>query len=216
MKIKFPKEYVPQKSFLIFISLIPHPSDCKLDKAEYLCVCGNKCIGYVSNVKTGKKISCGCKRYLGTPKHGLSEHPLYSVWENMYSRCYNAKLVSYKNYGGRGVRICDEWKNSPATFIKWGLENGWKEGLELDKDIKGDGLLYSPGTCLFVTVKENGNNRRANHRITFNGETLTLAQWADKLGIKQPTLCIRLKKWNIERALSEPVNFSKPKKHTCK
>jgi hypothetical protein len=210
MKIKRPKDYVPDRSFLKFISLIPHAVDARLDKAEYLCECGEKCIGYVSNVKTGKKISCGCKKGLGTPKHGLSEHPLYAAWENMYSRCYNAKVISYKNYGGRGVEMCNEWKDSPEVFIRWGLENGWQIGLELDKDIKGNGMLYSPETCLFVTRKVNGNNRRVNRKIAYNGETKTLAEWADGLGISHSTFHHRLKKWSIERAITEPLYYSKP------
>lgn len=210
MNKNWPKDYVPDNSFLKFISLLPHPVDSRLDKAEYLCICGSKCIGYISNVKTGKKISCGCKRWQGTPKHGLSEHPLYSVWENMYSRCYNESVKSYKNYGGRGVKMCEEWKGSPEAFIKWGLANGWREGLECDKDIKGDGLLYSPDTCMFVTQKENSNNRRVSRKITFNGETKTLAEWADSIGMSHSNLHNRLESWSIERALTEPLYHSKP------
>lgn len=210
MNKNWPKDYIPSNSYLKFILLLPHPTDARLDKAEYLCICGKKCTGYISNVKTGKKISCGCKRWLGTPKHGLSEHPLYSVWENMYSRCYNPKVLSYKNYGGRGVRMCEEWKNNPDAFIRWGIKNGWQAGLELDKDIKGDGMLYSPKTCLFVTCKENGNNRRVNRNVTYNGRTQTMAQWADEIGISHCALHYRLNKWSVERALTEPIFYSKP------
>jgi len=208
MRKKYSIDYTPDTSFLKFKSLIPHEGDTRLIKAEYLCVCGNICTALINNVKRGKKISCGCKLHLGTPTHGKSEHPLYSVWENMYSRCYNKKIKSYKHYGGRGVEVCEEWRNSPGTFIEWGLLNGWREGLELDKDIKG-GMVYSPQTCVFVTSKENSNNRRSNRFITYKGKTQTLAQWADEIGLSHSGLFCRIKKWGLNKALTEPVKNKK-------
>jgi hypothetical protein len=200
IRIVRPNNFTPEKSLLTFIE-ITHISDraFAFHKAKYLCKCGNYIEANINNVKTGKTTSCGCMWHIGTPTHGQSEHPLYAVWENMLSRCYNKKVKSYNNYGGRGVTMCPEWKNDPGAFIRWGLSNGWKKGLQLDKDIKG-GLLYSPETCIFITVKENCNNRRTSRYITYNGETKTLIQWCETFNVQAPTLHGRIAKHGVEKA----------------
>ena len=137
-------------------------------------------------------------------RHGLSDHPLYCVWENMLTRCTNKKNKAYYRYGGRGVIMCEEWMLDPLSFVRWGIENGWEKGLQLDKDILGDGKLYSPKTCMFVTPKINSNNRSDNRIIVFNGESKTLAQWADQLGIRHSALHARLQKWSLEKSLTTP------------
>lgn len=160
-KKETPIYFVPEKTFLTFIELVDNNNIYSFKKALYNCNCGGSIIANVGNVKSGKTISCGCKLHKGTPKHGFSNHPLYCVWENMTTRCYNPKNKSYKNYGGRGIKICKDWKESPASFIRWGIENGWAKGLQLDKDIKG-GKIYSPKNCIFVTPAINSIHRRSN------------------------------------------------------
>lgn len=206
-KKESPIDFIPHRSLLAFIKKTIYAERYSLCKALYKCKCGNEIEAYIGNVKSGKTLSCGChKKSVKTNiKHGLSDHPLYSVWENMTSRCYNKKVRSYNSYGGRGVSVCKEWLENPEKFIRWGIDNGWKSGLQLDKDKIGNGLLYSPEICVFITPKENSNNRRTNKKITFNGETKTLAQWADSLGMTHPTLCVRLQNWSIERSLTQPI-----------
>ena len=92
-------------------------------------------------------------------KHNISKHPLYNVYNNMINRCYDTNNKSYNDYGARGVVVCDEWKNSIDNFYNWAIKNNWELGLHLDKDIKGNGFLYSPNTCTFVTPKVNSNKR---------------------------------------------------------
>lgn len=92
-------------------------------------------------------------------KHGLSKHPIYVVWNHMIQRCYNAKCKAFRNYGARGIGVCDEWCDSPAEFIKWCEANGWDSKLEIDRvDNNSD---YSPENCRFVTHRENQNNKRS-------------------------------------------------------
>lgn len=97
-------------------------------------------------------------------KHQLRTHPLYRVWLQMRYRCNSAKSPDYKNYGGRGVKICNEWGDF-KVFYDWCIQNGWQKGLQLDKDIKArqagiEPLLYSPDSCSFVTIKANTQNSR--------------------------------------------------------
>ena len=92
-------------------------------------------------------------------KHGYYKHPLYAnVYFNMKRRCYDSKTWNYKNYGGRGIRVCNKWNNDVVKFIEWALINGYGKGLQIDR-INNDGD-YSPDNCRFVTPKENSNNRR--------------------------------------------------------
>ena len=90
-------------------------------------------------------------------KHGLSSHPLYRVWAGMKARCYNKNSKIYEYYGRRGIKICNEWINNPTDFIFWGLKNGYKLGLDIDRiNNNGD---YTPDNCRFTTRKININNR---------------------------------------------------------
>ena len=98
------------------------------------------------NGKKNKTIICGCR------------HPLYKKWVNMKSRCYNPNVHDYENYGARGITVCDEWKNNPNAFIFWGLCNGWKDGLQIDRIDNNKG--YSPDNCRFVAIQENLKNKR--------------------------------------------------------
>lgn len=140
-------------------------------------------------------------------KHGIKRHPLYAVWDSMKARCYNKKNKDYKNYGARGVRICEEWRIDFLSFCNWAIENGWEKGLQIDKDMKGDGLLYSPKTCSIVTPKQNYNATRRSRYFTFNGKTKTMAQWAELFNIKYASFKYRIYQgWDIEKALTTPVN----------
>ena len=111
----------------------------------------------------GKEIqSCGCKRVSNIKKsctkHGDTSnsniHPIYRAYMHMKERCYKPNTKHYDRYGGRGVTICDEWKDDYLSFRKWSIDNGWKVGLEIDKDISGS-KIYSPDTCKWVTHLEN-------------------------------------------------------------
>ena len=99
--------------------------------------------------------------------HGYSKHPLYDVWGMIKQRCCNKNCPNYKDYGSRGIRVCDEWKNSAKTFIEWCLENGWKKGFEIDR-IDNDGDYY-PENCRFVTPKKNNHNQRLLQKNNTSG-----------------------------------------------
>lgn len=130
--------------------------------------------------------------YKRTPKT-IYPYSLRAAYWSMMGRCYCKKNIGYHMYGGRGVTVCKEWKGKINVFCKWATENGWAIGLQLDKDKKGNGLLYSSETCCFITPVENSNNRRDNKKFLFNGDMLTLTQISRLCGVKAATLRRRIK-----------------------
>lgn len=173
------------------------------------CDCGNTVIVQYSHLISGNTKSCGClqkeltsKRFA---KHNNSTHPLYGVWTMMKQRCYNHNNKSYKNYGARGIKVCDEWKNDFITFYNWAIENGYKDGLTIDRlNVNED---YSPNNCAWVTQKIQQNNRRNNIVINYGGFSGTLSQWSVRTGIPYATLRKRIVElgWDYYEALSVPV-----------
>lgn len=137
------------------------------------CDCGNEKIINKCHLVSGKIVSCGCfhKEQFGNSrrKHGLShKERLYSLWLNMKDRCYNKNNSHYNSYGGRGIVVCDEWKNDYISFRNWCISNGYKEeiresgrnNLTIDRiDVNGN---YEPSNCRFLTNKENCLNKRNN------------------------------------------------------
>jgi hypothetical protein len=174
------------------------------------CDCGNEVIVTSLNLKNGSSNSCGCyqkeKAAAVNFKHGLSSHPLFDVHYDMLRRCYNSSCKSYKNYGARGINVCDEWRDDVNSFIQWG-EKDYKPGLQIDR-IDNDGN-YEPENCRWVSNKENSNNKRTNKYITFKGKIQTQAQWARELDINEETFAGRLRAgWSEEKAITTPVNHN--------
>lgn len=131
---------------------------------ECICECGNKTIVRSDSLKDGNTISCGCYRDecniekgKRTKKHGESNTRLYNIWKVVKQRCYNTKGSGYKWYGGKGVVMCDEWKNNFQEFRDWALSHGYDENLTIDR-IDSDGN-YEPNNCRWITQAEN--TRRA-------------------------------------------------------
>lgn len=163
------------------------------------CDCGNETIVAYGNLKSGRTKSCGC---LYNERHGKSHTRLYSIWVGMKTRCNNPNHHEWSNYGGRGIAICDEWQNDFISFYNWAMYNGYADNLTLDRKDNNKG--YSPENCRWSTNKEQQNNRRSNHTITYNGKTQTIKQWADELGIPRITLQNRITRlhWDIEKAMT--------------
>jgi hypothetical protein len=170
---------------------------------KWLCKCD---CGLTKEIKGGnlrggysKCCSHSCPFSTAT-KHLMSGTPEFVSWCSMNARCYNTKTNRYENYGGRGIKVCDRWKNSFKNFYK---DMGKRpKGFTLDRiDPNGD---YTPENCRWATYKEQAKNRKSTYYITFNNQTLTKVEWAKKLNIKYSTLSERLRRgWSIERAFNE-------------
>lgn len=132
---------------------------------------------------------------------------ILGILKGMKQRCYNPNCEKYPRYGGRGITVCDEWRNNPQAFYDWSMENGYADDLTIDR-INNDGN-YEPSNCRWATAKQQNNNR-THKTYTYNGETKTLSQWADKLGVCDQTLYSRLKNgWSIEKTFAEPIDVCK-------
>lgn len=173
------------------------------------CECGNIKIVRGDSLKQGLTLSCGCLHKnavknackINFLKHGLSKTRINNIWFDMKARCYNKESINYKNYGGRGITVCNEWKNDFLAFYNWAIKNGYNDTFSIDRiNVNGN---YYPDNCRWVDIKTQSNNRRNNHLITYNGITHTLSEWAEIKGIKVSTLTMRLKHygWSIEKSL---------------
>lgn len=211
-----PIDFVHPESRLSFIRQVCSAKDIDkkhfMAKALYKCSCGTIKEIVIAKAKNGHTISCGCyAKENPTVLHGLHWHPLYKTFYNIKKRCYEESCKAYRDYGGRGVRICEEWLKNPISFVKWGIDKGWTKGLEVDKDIipKRLGipaLLYSPEMCSIVTRKDNQNAKRNNRVICFNGVVKNISQWSECVGIDRCTLLNRLKKgWSVDETLMTPL-----------
>lgn len=137
-------------------------------------------------------------------KHGKTFTTEYVSWNSMKDRCYNENHMAYKNYGGRGIFVCDRWINSFENFLNdMGKKPNGNYSIHRINNDNG----YCPKNCKWATHKEQQGNTKKSHMITFNGKTQCLSAWAEDLGISRSTLDMRINKnkWTIERALTQRV-----------
>ena len=189
-----------------------------------LCDCGNEYIAKSYALRTGKTTQCrecalkqigdANRKYFLTHEHPTppnkiiesEKYPtitrrLRETYTNMKTRCYNSNSLSYYRYGGRGIKICDEWKDNFLTFALWALDNGYREDLTIDRiDNNGD---YEPNNCRFVSRTEQANNRVSSTKLEYNGEFDTLANWSRRLGMPYYYIQYRIYKG---RSMEDIVN----------
>lgn len=136
--------------------------------------------------------------------HGMSDSRLFKSWIHMRERCNDPKNKRYRNYGGRGITVCDEWNKEFLPFYEWAMANGYDDHLTLDRIDVNKG--YYPQNCRWVDMRTQQNNRSNNHRIEYKGESHTIMEWSRIVGIKRQTIVARLKSgWSVEDALTKPL-----------
>lgn len=184
---------------------------------KVLCDCGRESFAVTDILNGNHKVTCGlCHFHIEhltsiSRTHGKCHTKLYSVWTGMIYRCRNTKLKCYKNYGGRGISVCDEWTTSFESFESWAILSGYKEGLSIERIDNNSN--YCPENCKWATFKEQSLNKRSNRLLTYNNETKTVVEWARSLKFKPMTLYVRLHYgWSVEDALSIPLGVRRPRR----
>lgn len=178
-------------------------------KTSYICQCdcGNVKKVRADGLTSGRTKSCGCWKKItdsqnakNVPAHKVYEERgfkvggtrLYHIWQGMKGRCYNEHNPSYSRYGGRGIRVCDEWLSDYIHFHNWAMENGYQDDLTLDR-IDYDGN-YEPGNCRWANAKQQALNRHTNINIKIGNVTKPLGEWCEIFGLEYSTVHARLKR----------------------
>lgn len=142
--------------------------------------------------------------------HRLSHTPEHHVWRLILWRCYNKNCEQYENYGGRGITVCDRWRND---FMNFWNDMGPRPGPGWTIERRNTNGNYEPDNCFWATQKEQQNNRRNNRLITFDGRTQTLSMWSDETGINRSVITRRLDYlgWPVEKTLTTATRQCKPR-----
>lgn len=193
------------------------PTGRKIVRWKCQCDCGNTVSTTAIHLTNGDTLSCGC---YGTERrrksissrnlrHEKSRTRIYHLYQNMKYRCYNSGAANYSAYGGRGIRICDEWlgENGFENFFNWSISNGYRDDLSIDRiDVNGN---YSPENCRWADEEVQHNNTQRSVRLTLEGRTQTAAQWAKELGVDRHTIYDRLRKGKPLEEVLKPSNRKK-------
>ena len=162
-------------------------------KSMWLCVCdcGKETVCSLNNLRKGNTKSCGClsREIKPTKTHGQRKTRLYNIWSLMKNRCADKTL---KNYGGRGITVCDEWQNSFEAFYQWAMQSGYNDNLSIDRIDNEKG--YSPQNCRWATNKEQSRNRRTNHYVIYEGEKYLITDLEKKIGLSRKTIARRIQR----------------------
>lgn len=173
------------------------------------------------DLKNGHVKSCGCLKRendirliaeynhsCGNELHDMYDTRLYSIWTSMKKRCLNENCDRYKDYGERGIEICDEWKNSFKSFYSWAINNGYRDDLSIERKDNDEG--YNPDNCTWIPLEYQARNTRNTVRLEINGELYTLHELSDATGIPYQIIRSRYYSgWDTQRILSQPVRGRK-------
>ena len=182
----------------------------------FTCACGGACVKAIADVskdaKKGRIPSCGClfheHRSQAAFRHGYAHHPLHHIWVSMRQRCRDPKCSHFRNYGGRGIKVCERWESCKNFFED--MLPTWKPGLSLDRiDNNGD---YEPGNCRWATAKEQGRNKRTNHKV----RGITVTELAEQCGVDRGTIYARLRNGWAEDELDLPINSKRRNANAAK
>jgi len=171
------------------------------------CSCGNVCEVRSGNLKNGHTNSCGCFKSAINTTHGGSRLCEYRIWNLMRQRCSNKNLKTFKHYGGRGITVCERWRNSFDAFLD---DMGRRPSEKHSIDRIDNNGNYEPGNCRWTTQRQQSRNKRTNRKILFNGLLLSVIEWCEITGVSKNCLLTRLNRgWSVEQALTKSVQARK-------
>lgn len=178
-----------------------------------MCTCGQKVEVMVTNIISGRTRSCGClndeARVANNTRHGGVGRSEYIVWRAMIRRCTDANHRGFRDYGGRGILICERWREFPNFLSDMGPRPSKEYSIDRYPNLDGN---YEPGNCRWATRSQQARNRRNNHLISFNGLTLPLTDWSERTGLSESTIRARLRDYHYsaEDALTVPL-YGRPR-----
>ena len=192
-------------------TVIKRVENYKNGTAQWLCKCdcGNTSIIFGSKLRSGKAKGC---IHCAQKTHGFGGTRIYNTYCNMKKRCYFSGSINFKDYGGRGITICNEWLEDFMNFYNWAMANGYDDSLTIDRiDVNGN---YEPSNCRWVTAPQQRRNKRTNHYITINGVKKPLYEWCNIYGIYPSSVYRRIDKgWDEVKAITYPRReWKKPRK----
>lgn len=176
---------------------------------ECLCECGESKKITLTRLMSGRAKGCGCGRIGRSIIHGASKTKLYQVYRSMLQRCYDSNCKPYKNYGGRGITVCDEWRESFIPFRAWALGSGYRVGIDIDRE-NNDGN-YEPDNCRWVSRVESVLNRRVTHKAEYLSETKSISEWSNIFNVSRLKLDYRVivRGLSMEQALKDIINITR-------
>lgn len=204
-----------QFGMLTAIRIVRHNGHAKCVDWLCRCQCGNEVVVNASALRTGTTQSCGCWK---ERRNGWASTRLYDVYCNMMYRCYHTNNKDYRHYGGRGIAVCQEWRDSFDAFVDWALASGYDDTLtgrenSLDRiDVNGP---YSPDNCRWISMADQTRNRRpmpCKHMLTLDGQAHSIKEWSAITGLDSQCIYCRIKNgWPVDLALTLPKNSRLPK-----
>ena len=172
------------------------------------CDCGTISTCASAHLRNGLSRSCGCYKdeVIGSLNrtHGFSKTGTYRIWKAMRDRCNREGSIQYRDYGGRGIKVCERWNSYENFLADMGERPSRKHSIDRYPDIDGN---YEPGNCRWATVTDQARHKRSSRMLEFRGETRCLAEWAEITGISEKVIGARLRvlNWTVEQALSMPA-----------
>lgn len=171
------------------------------------CECGNTAVKSSRTIKSGYSKSCGCLQRLATSKarkiHGEADSRLNNMWYNMKKRCYHKNNPKYKNYGARGIKICDEWKNDYVAFSDWAHENGYNDQMTIERiDVNGN---YEPSNCKWIPMLDQAANRTSNKWVYIDGDKYSPLELEEKYNIPVKTIYARIARGDKGESVVRPL-----------
>lgn len=190
------------------------------------CDCGNTITAAATSIKSGNTKSCGClkneksgERFRKYKNRVAENKRLYEIFSGMKKRCYSERSQRYKDYGGRGIKICAEWMDADCgfdRFVNWAISNGYSDTATIDRiDVNGD---YAPDNCQWVTLKQQANNKRDTVWVDYNGKHIQLFAICKRLGISYGMVYNRIVNngWDVSRAIETPSALDTSLRAKCK
>ena len=200
---KLRKDFTGQRIGMFTVTSLAYIKDNR-SYWNLICDCGTNKILKIKKVNEKKDISCGCvgRTKMGPKTHGMSDHPVHAVWSSMLDRCRLPTHQAWRNYGARGITVCESWQESFENF--WSdMGNDYEYGLSLDrKDVNGN---YNKENCRWITMKEQGRNKRNNKVIDTPWGRMCVSEAAERSGVGNSTILYRMKKnWPNELLFIKP------------